>query len=165
MGTRTHPSAPQYPYFVTFATYVRRAVFQDTEAGRLFVDELYKLRDELGFLLLSFVVMPDHVHLIIVPAPDVGLAKIMQYVKGRFARLHHARDGGTGSLWQSRYYETTIRDEAALFRRIEYIEGNPVTSGLVSRSEDYPFSSAATGRVDLEAYLSPLEQEGVTLPG
>lgn len=155
MGTREHPDAQRHPYFVTFTTRERRAVFQDAWAARLFVDELHKLRHELSFLLLAYVVMPDHVHVIIVPGSTVGLSKIMQYVKGRFARLYHARMGGEGHLWQSRYYETIIRDEGSLVRRIHYLEGNPVRTGLVRQPEEYPFSSATGGRIDLEQCLSP----------
>ena len=153
------------PYFVTFATFGRHPVFQDVEVARLFVDELHKLRHELRFLLLSYVVMPGHVHLVIVPSSAAGLAKIMQYVKGRFARFYHARNGGTGSLWQSRYYETAVRGEAALLRRIEYIEENPVKASLVSRPEDYPFSSAADGKVDWENYLAPVQEVPASSPG
>jgi putative transposase len=105
------------------------------------------------------------VHLVVVPQPDIPLPKIMQYIKGRFSRLYHARNGGSGKLWQGRYYETTIRDEAALFRRIEYIEENPVQSGLASRPEDYAFSSGAIGRIDFEAYLAPDQREGAIVPG
>ncbi len=154
MGTRSHPIASRLPYFVTFATYGRLPVFRDAAAARLFLGELRKLRGELKFLLLGYVVMPDHVHLVIVPGSAVGLAKVMQYVKGRFARFYHARIGGEGKLWQNRYYETVIRDEASLLQRVQYMEGNPVRAGLVSQPEDCPFSSADSGRDDLEQYLS-----------
>lgn len=154
MGTRDHPDAEGAPYFVTFATHGRRTVFRDSSAARQFVDELHLLRHELGFLLLAYVVMPDHVHLIVVPPPGLAIGKIMQYVKGRFARLHNQRTGGEGRLWQSRYYEAIIRDEATLWRRIEYIETNPVTAGLAASSEGYPFSSAASVHEDVERYLA-----------
>lgn len=165
MGTRAHPDEPQVPYFVTFATYGRHPVFQDLETARLLVDELHILRQELRFLLLSYVVMPDHVHLVVVPSSVAGLAKIMQYVKGRFARLYHVRNGGSGRLWQSRYYETAVRDEAALWRRIEYIEENPMKAGLVEQPQDYPFSSAAKERMDLEKYLAPGQEVPASSPG
>ena len=163
MGTRRHPDAPHSPYFVTFATEKRRAVFQDDGTSRLFVDELHNLRNELGFLLLGYVVMPDHVHIVIVPGQTTGLPKIMQYVKGRFAHLYQRESGGTGKFWQSRYYETTIRDEASLLRRIHYLEGNPVRAGIVRQPEDYSFSSAANGGIDLEHYLSPQAVQAVQL--
>jgi putative transposase len=129
-------------------------VFSDHPTTQLFIDELLALRDELGFLLISYVVMPDHVHLILVPGPGAGLARIMQHVKGRFARRLHERNGDQGSLWQPRYYETVIRDEASLLRRVDYVEQNPVAAGLASEAPAYPYSSAANPTGDLEGYLS-----------
>ncbi len=99
--------------------------------------------------------MPDHVHLIVVPGLVADLGKVMQYVKGRFARRYNGRTGGVGKFWQDRYYESIIRDEASLMRRVQYVEANPVTAGLVREPEEYPFSSAANGRDDLENYLTP----------
>jgi putative transposase len=69
--------------------------------------------------------MPDHVHLLIVPGPSAGLAKTMQYVKGRFARRLNERSSSQGNVWQPRYYERAIRDEASLRQAIEYIEQIP----------------------------------------
>lgn len=109
--------------------------------------------------------MPDHVHLIVVPGLAANLGNIMQYVKGRFARRYNERTGGVGKLWQDRYYESIIRDEASLVRRMQYIEANPVTAGLVSQPEEFPFSSAASERDDLESYLAPQAIESVARPG
>ena len=155
MGTRNHPNISQQPYFVTFATWERRFVYQDPAAARFFVEELRTLRSKLGFLLLGYVIMPDHVRLIVVPSLTASLGKIMQYVKGRFVRRYNERTGGVGKLWQDRYYESIIRDEASLVRRMQYVEANPVKAGLVSHSEEYPYSSAANERDDLESYLAP----------
>ncbi len=155
VGTRNHPNISQQPYFVTFATWESRPVFQDPAAARFFVEELRTLRSELGFLLLGYVVMSDHVHLIVVPGLTADLGKVMQYVKGRFARRYNERTGGVGKFWQDRYYESIIRDEAWLVRRMQYVEANPVTAGLVSEPEEYPFSAAVNGRDDLESYVAP----------
>jgi putative transposase len=152
MGTRTHPDSEGLPYFVTFTTHERRPLFRDAWAARLFVEHLEQVRNELGFLLVAYAVMPDHVHLIVVPGPRVTLAKLMQIVKGRFARSYNQRTGHQGKLWQPRYYETAVRGETALMRRMEYIEANPIVAGLVKSAEEYEFSSA--GRpTDLTRYL------------
>ena len=116
--------------------------------------EVDRLRAELGFALLAYVVMPDHVHLILVPGPAAGLGRIMQFVKGRFARLWNAQQGSSGSVWQARYYESAVRTEVQLARWLQYIDYNPVRAGLASSPEDYPYCSAG-GKLatDLEAYL------------
>lgn len=154
MGTRDHPDLPRHAYFSTSSTYDRVPVFKEPAAAELFIDELLTLRRELDFLLLGYVVMPDHVHLIVVPCPTTGLPRIMQHIKGRFARRHHQRSGGQGKLWQSRYYETLIRDEVSLLRRVDYVEQNPVKAGLASDAPGYPYSSASRGTGDLEGFLS-----------
>lgn len=130
-------------------------MFAERPAAEMFVTHLLGIRQELGFLLLAYSVMPDHVHLVIVPS-DVRLPKIMQIIKGRFARAYNKLHGQIGKLWQGRYYETVVRDEDALTRRIAYVEENPVVAGIVAEPNEYPFSSAAPGaRVDLAAYLEP----------
>lgn len=154
MGTRGHPDLPSQPYFVTAATVNRQPMFRNRQAAELMLAELGRLRHELDFALLAFVVMPDHVHLLLVPSAKADLSRIMQSVKGRFARLWNQRCRRTGSLWQSRYYESAVRTEAQLTRWIEYIHRNPVQAGLASIPEEYPYCSSA-GRLetDLETYL------------
>jgi len=153
MGTRYHPGVAGYPYFVTAATKGRRPILGDPRAADLLVQELVRLRDELGFALLAYAVMPDHLHLLVVPSAAVDLSRIMQSIKGGFARLWNRQSGSAGSLWQARFYESAVRTEAQLWRWIEYINQNPVKAGLAATPEEYPYCSAG-GRlaVDLEAY-------------
>jgi len=162
VATRNHPNVPLEPYLVTAVTRERKPILRDPSAAVLFLDELRRLRTELGFLVLAYVVMPDHIHLVIVPGQSIGLAKIMQRVKGRFARLWNLANGATGKVWQSRYDETTIHDDASLDRCIEYVEENAVMAGLTEEIDAYPFSSASRQDGDREAFLSGswLEQPG-----
>jgi len=116
--------------------------------------ELQQCREKLGFLLLSFVVMPDHIHLVVVPGPTADLPRIMQHVKGRFARVLNLASGETGAVWQPRFYESAVRTDVQLERWVRYIEENPVRAGLAASPETYPFSSAGGGlAADLERYL------------
>ena len=162
MGTRHHITLENQPYFVTARTLQRRPLFRDRWAARLFLQELQGCREELGFLLLSFVVMPDHVHLVVVPGPGADLPRIMQHVKGRFARTFNLARGGTGAVWQARFYESAVRTEVQLERWVRYIEENPVRAGLATSPEVYAFSSAGGAlTVDLERYLGG----GVAVPG
>ena len=162
MGTRRHITLENQPYFVTVRTAQRRPLFRDRRAAGLFLQKLQRCREESGFLLLSFVVMPNHVHLVLVPGPGGDLSRIMQYVKGRFARTFNLARGGMGAVWQPRFYESAVRTEAQLERWVRYIEENPVREGLAASPEVYPFSSAGGAlAVDLERYLGG----GVAVPG
>ena len=147
-----------YPSLVTTNAANRRPVFHSDAAAALLIEIIYEVRRETAFPLLAFVVMPDHIHLVLSPSSVDSLAKIMQLVKGRFARRNHSESGDRGSLWQSRYHEQALRAERELFDAIEYVHRNPVSAGLASAPQDYPWSSAS-GRfaVDLASYLGQAE--------
>lgn len=154
MGTRHHPLVANQPYFVTAATRDRRPIFRSHQAAELMLAGLEKAHEEFKFYLLAYALMPNHVHLIIVPNEASSLGRIMQSIKGRFARLWNKQSGSEGSLWQARYYESAVRTEAQLRRWIEYIDQNPVKAGLAVTPEEYPYCSAG-GKLatDLEAFL------------
>ena len=154
MGTRRHPPVSNQPYFVTAAIKDRWPIFRNRLASEVMLGQLERAREELDFALLAFVLMPDHVHLIVVPSEAADLSRIMQTIKGRFARLWNKRSGRDGGLWQERYYESAVRTEAQLQRWIEYIDQNPVKARLAPAPEEFPYCSAS-GRLvtDLDAYL------------
>ena len=128
----------------------------------MFLEELRRCREELGFLLLSFVVMPDHVHLLLVPGSTADLPQIMRYIKGRFARAFNLTRGAAGAVWQQRFFESAARTEAQLKRWVRYIEDNPVRAGLAAAPKSYAFSSGGGALVtDLGRYLG----EEVAVPG
>src|SRR3990170_8766876 len=109
-----------YPSLVTTNAANRRPVFHSDAAAALLIEIIYEVRRETAFPLLAFVVMPDHIHLVLSPSSVDSLAKIMQLVKGRFfARRYHSESGDRGSLWQSRYHEQALRAERELFDAIE----------------------------------------------
>ena len=155
VGTRFHPVATNYPHFVTTTTRDRLPVFVDDRASSLLIEILVASRTETGTRLLAYVVMPDHLHLLVVPG-RLGLGHFMRLVKGRFSRYWNRSEGQSGSLWQERYYETVIRTDAGLRRCIDYIHRNPVASGLAEDVGAYPYSSASRRRrsSDLTAYLT-----------
>ena len=72
-------------FFVTSVSHGRRAIFQSTKMARLLIDVLTDNRAKGRFLLHEFVVMPDHFHLMITPAPEVPLGKALQYIKGGYS--------------------------------------------------------------------------------
>lgn len=155
MGTRNHLHLPNHACFVTTVTRDRASLFDDHEAAEAFVEALMDVREELAILVLSFVVMPDHVHLLLVPTEEARLPRIMQLVKGRFAYQWNLRTRGAGSLWESRYYESMVRSLELLRRWVEYIHYNPVKARFVETAEDYRWSSASgLFPTDLNEYLN-----------
>ena len=91
------------------------------------------------FSLHAFVLMPDHVHFVITPAPDVSLEKAMQFIKGGFSfRLKSKMD-----VWERSFKEHRIKDRVDYRNHCEYTEQNPVRKFLVTEPAAYPFSSVA----------------------
>jgi putative transposase len=131
-------------YLVTAVTAQRRSLFQVTATAELLLQTILDYRSQGKFLLHSFVLMPDHFHALITPAPEVSLEKAMQFIKGGFSfRLKSKHD-----VWERSFNESQIATEEKFINCVRYIEENPARRGLASTSQDYPFSSAARSLLD-----------------
>jgi putative transposase len=125
-------------YFVTAVTAQRRRLLQVVANAELLQRTIFDYRSQGRFLLHAFVIMPDHFHALITPAPDVSLEKAMQFIKGGFSfRLNSKPD-----VWMRSFNESQIMSKEKFTSCVRYIEENPVRHGLVSTPEAYPFSSA-----------------------
>jgi REP element-mobilizing transposase RayT len=96
------------------------------------------------YLLDAYVIMPDHVHLLLTPLSGWTLAKIQQGLKGFSSWEINRALGRKGPFWQDESFDHLIRDEADWLDKFTYIHHNPVKAGLVDHSESYPFSSLVT---------------------
>ena len=131
-------------YLVTAVTAERRSLFQVTATAELFERTLLDYRSQGKFLLHAFVIMPEHFHALITPAPDVSLEKAMQFIKGGFSfRLKSRQD-----VWERSFNETQVMSAEKFESCLRYIEQNPVRRGLVLAAGDYRFSSASRGSLD-----------------
>src|ERR1700675_2167864 len=103
-------------YFVTAVTADRRRLFQVTATAELFARTLLDYRSQGKFLLHAYVIMPDHFHALITPAPDVSLEKAMQFIKGGFSfRLKSKRD-----VWMRSFNESQISTEEKFTSCVRY---------------------------------------------
>lgn len=131
-------------YLVTSVTAQRRRLFQVTVTAELLERTIFDYRDQGKFLLHAFVIMPDHFHVLITPAPNVSLEKATQFIKGGFSfRLKSKLD-----VWMRSFNESQILTEEKFINCVRYIEENPVRRRLVATPEAYRFSSAARGAMD-----------------
>jgi REP-associated tyrosine transposase len=134
------PLAPQElrTYFITIVTANRRRLFQVEQNANLFIDVLHDQRTKGRLQLHAFVVMPDHAHLLLTPAPNISLEKTMQYIKGGFSfRLQSKLD-----VWERSYDSRRITDPHDYSTHINYIHQNPVRANLASNPDLYPHSTA-----------------------
>jgi putative transposase len=131
-------------YFVTAVTSQRRRLFQIAANAELFQATLLHYHSQNRFLLHAFVVMPDHFHAILTPAPDVSLEKAMQYIKGGFSfRLKSKLD-----VWMRSFNECQILSADEFHAGVRYIEDNPVRRGLADKAQAFPYSSATWPQAD-----------------
>ena len=131
-------------YFVTAVTAQRRSLFQVTANAELLQRTIFEYRGQGRFLLHAFVIMPEHFHALITPAPAVSLEKAMQFIKGGFSfRLRSKLD-----VWTRSFNETQIMTQERFVHCVSYIEDNPVRRGLALTPGAYPFTSAVGGPLD-----------------
>ena len=128
-------------FFITTVTWQRTPMFRNQQRAQLMMDLLDHYRDQKRYALHEFVIMPDHLHLLLTPAADISLERAVQLIKGGFSyRLGKAK---RGLVWQESFTNHRIRDDDDYAHHAEYIRMNPVRARLVERPELYPYSSAA----------------------
>ncbi|MGD0347861.1 MAG: transposase [Terracidiphilus sp.] len=131
---------PSRIFFATTGTSMGRRLLQSERNAELLIDVLRSLVAERKFELHDFVVMPDHLHLLLTVYDEMTIEKAMQLVKGRFShRLSH-ECGYKGEIWKRGFTEVQVMNRKSLEIHREYIAQNPVKAGLVSNPEEYPFS-------------------------
>ena len=115
----------------------------------------------------AYCLMPNHVHLILVPGDADGLRRSLGEAHRRYTRAVNRREGWTGHLWQERFHSFPM-DEAHLLRAARYVELNPVRAKLVRRARDWPWSSARAhldGHDDGLTSVAPLLEKVEDWPG
>jgi putative transposase len=130
-------SARPGTFFVTTVTYNRRRLFQVPANAELFLETIQHYRREGNYLLHDFVVMPDHIHLLITPQ-EITLERAIGLIKGGFSHRIHSKF----PTWQRGFTDHRVRDRKDFLIRRKYIYENPVEERLVQFAEDYPYSSA-----------------------
>jgi len=107
----------------------------------LFIDVLRSYVGAKKFDVHDFVVMPDHVHLLVTVSGEMSIEKAVQFIKGSFSyRLKKELDY-SGEVWQRGFSEVRVNYRESFARYREYIAQNPVKRGLVSDPEEYPYAS------------------------
>ncbi|MGB6802790.1 MAG: transposase [Candidatus Sulfotelmatobacter sp.] len=130
---------------MTFSTWQRRRLFVVESYARLFLKTLYGYRRQGRFEVHAFVVMPEHVHILLTPAPGVTLERSIQFIKGGYSHALGAELGRKSEVWQRGFTDHRIRDVADFGAHRGYIHENPVKRGLVESAADYRSCSAYPG--------------------
>src|SRR6476646_2063325 len=149
---RFHESGQSH--FVTFCCYHRRRLLTTDESCRIFESALERVRRSYRLYVYGYVVMPEHVHLLLSESPQDTLADALKSLKQGVSRrlIGHAEH-----FWQKRYYDFNIRNYPQFVEKLRYIHRNLVKLGLCGRPEGWEWSSCrhyatgCEGRVEIES--------------
>ena len=132
-----------YPHHVILRGNNRQDIF----AGDADMRRMLKLLEEhsvvQGVDVHAYVLMSNHLHLLLTPRRERALPLMMQSVGRSYVRAFNLAQGRTGTLWEGRYRSALIQTERYLLTCMAYIDLNPVRAGMVNTPEDYPWSSHA----------------------
>src|SRR5438105_227957 len=119
----------------------REAVFYDEGDYAVYRDWLGAAAVKHGLAIHAYVLMTNHVHLLVTPRKADSVPRTMQTLGRRYVRYVNATYGRTGTLWEGRYRAAPIDSEAYFLACCRYIEMNPVRARMAAHPRDYPWSS------------------------
>lgn len=159
---------------MTTKTFNNAKILEKEKNAQLLIKVLYEVKEKLNFLLIAFVIMPDHLHLMIVLEERNTISDVLRHIKGRFARFYNTsrrinsadydegcsphRAGNlslpNGRVWQKGFYDHVIKNQKEFLEKLNYIHNNPVKAKIVATPEEYMFSSASGAHeMDIERYF------------
>ena len=139
-------------HFLNFSCYHRLPYLDTAQARELFESALERMRRRYNFVVAGYVVMPEHVHLIVSEPRKALLAQAVQALKLSVSVRRRERP-----FWQARYYDFNVHSEEKRVEKLRYMHRNPVVRGLCARAEDWPWSSfrhyatGVVGTVEIES--------------
>jgi len=119
----------------------RQAIFFEQADYRWYLNWLKVAADKYHCQIHAYVLMTNHVHLLVTPGNSDSLGRLFQYVGRYYVSYINKTYGRTGTLWEGRYKANIIDQESYLLNCYRYIELNPVRAGMVDIPENYPWSS------------------------
>ena len=150
-------------HFITFSCYHRLQLLNTAATRVIFEQELERVRRWYGCFITGYVVMPEHVHLLITEPERGELSVVIQMLKQITSRK--LRPPNLTRFWQVRYYDFPVWTAKKRIEKLRYIHRNPVTRGLAARPEDWEWSSfrqwatGCDGRVEVESQWTARKRE------
>jgi len=151
-------------HFLTFSCYRRSQYLGAAEVRNLFEDALERVRVRYRFVVAGYVVMPEHVHLLIGEPVKGAVSGLIHALKLSVAMRRRERP-----FWQARYYDFLVHNEEKRVEKLCYMHLNPVVRGLVTKPEDWAWSSfrhyatGLLGVVEIESQWTAMRAGGPNL--
>lgn len=135
--------------FVTFSCFGHRPLLTQRGNIEAVIEQTERLRSDDGISLLAYVIMPDHVHMVLLPPEGLELGRAIGRLKALSARKILAASSNAGAarrdgrrvFWQRRCYDHNCRTRGTVLEKIEYCHANPVRAGLAREPADWEWSS------------------------
>ena len=142
MARPKHRTRPGATYFVTTDTWERRALFRNPALAEIVAEKIFEYRNKDICFLHSYVLMPDHLHLILTPGETTTAEKAVQLIKGGSAHEIGTRQNFKFPVWHPGFTEHQIQDQEDFETHVRYIDMNPLKAKLAERPGEYPYCSA-----------------------
>ena len=150
-------------HFLTFSCYRRQPLLASEAAYTVFERELESVRRRYGFVVAGYVLMPEHVHLLVGETTVSSLSVAVQVLKQQTSRKLKKRE--ETQFWQPRYYDFNVNHGKKTVEKLRYMHRNPVKRGLVLKPDDWPWSSfrhyatGIEGTVEIESEWTASKRE------
>jgi len=141
MPRRARVTMGGVPHHVSQRGHNRQATFFADEDYQAYLHSLREGALRYACEIHAYVLMTNHVHLLVTPENEDGLAKLMRYLGSRYVQYVNFVYRRSGTLWEGRFKSSMVDAESYLLRCYRYIELNPVRANMVERPEDYRWSS------------------------
>ncbi|OGS24170.1 MAG: hypothetical protein A2314_01825 [Elusimicrobia bacterium RIFOXYB2_FULL_50_12] len=133
---------PDIPHHITQRGNRSQKVFFSDADRKAYLEILSQTTQQHNVRIIAYCLMSNHVHLVAIPSDETGLALGIGKTHKAYTRMVNFREGWRGYLWQGRFSSFPLHT-SYLFAAIRYVEMNPVRAGIVSRPEEYQWSSSA----------------------
>ena len=131
-----------YLHFITTSCYQRRPILDHRIRRELLLQTLEQVRRRYRFVVVGYVVMPEHVHLLLSKPERADPSVVMQVWKQSFARKLGCVGYDESRVWQRRFYDFVVWSEKKRIEKLNYMHFNPVKRGLVEAPELWLWSSS-----------------------
>ena len=150
-------------HFITFSCYGREPLLARRDGYSVFEEALEQVRQRHDFVVAGYVLMPEHVHLLVNEPPEVSLATAIQVLKQTTSkRLKLSEEE---QFWLRRYYDFNVWTDEKRIEKLRYMHQNPIRRGLADKPEDWPWSSfrhyatGVEGIVEIESFWTANKRE------
>lgn len=141
MPRRARLAAPGIPWHVVQRGNNRSACFFSAADYAFYLALLQEQARKFGCAVHAYVLMTNHVHLLLTPETERSVGQVMKNLGQRYVQRINKAYGRSGTLWEGRFKSCLIADQGYLLTCCRYIEKNPVRAGMVAHPREYPWSS------------------------